>query len=202
MNRFVFMAVCALLSVGVAASPRTYHVDHERSRVTIEVGKSGAFSMFAGHAHRVEAHQIDGTVALDPDAPEQAKVHLTIDASRLELDRSGESEDDAPKIQKTMVSEEVLDVARYPTITFVSTGVTIQHQTPASIEATVTGDVTLHGQTHPVRTPVTAKIEPDGLSVSGRFALKQTDYGIKPVTVAGVVSVKDTLNIQFTLVAR
>ena len=101
MNRFVFMAVCAFLGVGVAASPRIYHIDHERSRVTIEVGKSGAFSMFAGHAHRVEAHQMDGTVALDPDAPEQAKVHLTIDASRLELVRSGESEEDAPKIQKT-----------------------------------------------------------------------------------------------------
>jgi hypothetical protein len=32
--------------------------------------------------------------------------------------------------------------------------------------------------------------------------LKQTDYGIKPVSVGGVVSVKDAVEIDFTIVGR
>ena len=50
--------------------------------------------------------------------------------------------------------------------------------------------------------PVAARIEASGLTASGRFALKQTDYGITPVSIGGVVSVKDTLNISFTIVGK
>jgi hypothetical protein len=31
--------------------------------------------------------------------------------------------------------------------------------------------------------------------------VKQTDYGITPVSVGGVVKVKDALNVEFTVVA-
>ena len=50
--------------------------------------------------------------------------------------------------------------------------------------------------------PVAARIEGQTLIATGRFALKQTDYGIEPVSVGGVVSVKDTVNISFTIVGR
>jgi hypothetical protein len=39
------------------------------------------------------------------------------------------------------------------------------------------------------------------VTATGRFALKQTDYGIRPVSVGGVVSVKDSVDISFTIVA-
>jgi hypothetical protein len=32
--------------------------------------------------------------------------------------------------------------------------------------------------------------------------VKQTDFGITPVSVAGVVKVKDALDVEFTLVAE
>ena len=37
---------------------------------------------------------------------------------------------------------------------------------------------------------------------TGKFTIKQTDFGIKPVSVGGVVKVKDELAISFTIVAR
>jgi hypothetical protein len=41
-----------------------------------------------------------------------------------------------------------------------------------------------------------------GLSdASGRFVVKQTDYGITPISVGGVVKVKDQLDITFEVVA-
>jgi hypothetical protein len=40
-----------------------------------------------------------------------------------------------------------------------------------------------------------------GLSASGRFEIKQSAFGMKPISVGGVVSVKDTLDIDFSIVA-
>jgi polyisoprenoid-binding protein YceI len=170
--------------------------------VTIEVGKSGAFSLFAGHAHQVMARQIAGTIAFDPNAPAQSTVHMTIETAHLEVVPAGEPADDVPKIQETMESAQVLDVARYPAITFASTAIAVQRRTATGVDATVTGDLTLHGQTRPISVPVTAQVGNDSVTVDGRMTVKQTDYGIKPVTVAGVVSVKDTLTIRFTILAR
>jgi hypothetical protein len=50
--------------------------------------------------------------------------------------------------------------------------------------------------------PVAARLEGQTLIATGRVALKQPDYGIKPVSVGGVVSVKDTVNISFDIVVR
>src|SRR5215467_10185243 len=95
----------ALIVSAVAAT--TYHIDPARSRVTIEVGKSGAFSVFAGHTHQVAVRQVAGVIAFDADAPERSTVRITIDTTRLEVVPAGESADDLPKIQKTMESDEV-----------------------------------------------------------------------------------------------
>jgi len=40
------------------------------------------------------------------------------------------------------------------------------------------------------------------LTATGRFTVKQTDHGSKPVSVGGVVSVKDAVNASFTIVGR
>ena len=40
------------------------------------------------------------------------------------------------------------------------------------------------------------------LTATGKFTIKQTDFGIKPISIGGVVKVKDELNITFTIAAR
>jgi YceI-like domain len=62
--------------------------------------------------------------------------------------------------------------------------------------------LTLRGVTRAIAVPVEGRLEGQMLTATGRFSVKQTDYGIKPVSVGGVVSVKDTVNIAFTIVAR
>ena len=42
----------------------------------------------------------------------------------------------------------------------------------------------------------------DALTATGHFAVKQTEYGIKPVSVGGVVSVKDAVDVSFTIAGR
>lgn len=199
--------VCALALAGLlgassirAAGPRTFTVDAERSRAVIDVGKAGAFS-FAGHTHEVEAPVKDGAVRLDPDAPAKSDVKLEFNAAALRVTGKGESKDDVPKVQQTMLGEQVLDAKKFPTILFESTSVTAKGALPA-LDLTVAGRMTIHGVTRPVTAPVAVKVDGATLTATGRFQIKQTDFGIKPISIGGVVKVKDELAITFTVVAR
>jgi polyisoprenoid-binding protein YceI len=66
----------------------------------------------------------------------------------------------------------------------------------------ITGNLTIRGTTKPVRAAASARIDGGTLTATGKFTIKQTDFGIKPISVGGVVKVKDDLNITFTIVAR
>jgi len=195
---------CALALAGSlslrAAGPRTFTVEPDRSHALIAVGKSGAFS-FAGHTHEVEAPVTSGSVRLDPDTPSKSDVKLVFNAAKMRVTGKGDPADDVPKVQEVMIGEQVLDVKKFPTITFESTGVTAKGAAP-SMELTVAGRLTIRGATRPVTAPVSVRIEGAMLSATGKFLIKQTDFGIKPISVGGVVKVKDELTITFTIVAR
>ena len=90
----------------------------------------------------------------------------------------------------------------YPTITAVITSIAIKANQETRLDGVVTGQLTLRGVTRSITVPVAARLEGQTLVATGSFALKQTDYGIKPVSVGGVVSVKDTLDISFEIVGR
>jgi polyisoprenoid-binding protein YceI len=65
------------------------------------------------------------------------------------------------------------------------------------------GEVTLRGVTRTL--PITARLNLNGnsLRASGEFAMKQSDFGIPPVTAAGgTIRLKDELKCMFDVVAR
>ena len=183
-----------------AAGPRTFNVEPGQSRALIDVGKSGAFS-FAGHTHEVEAPVASGIVHLDTDDPSHNNVRLEFNAAAMRVTGKGEPPDDVPKVQQIMLSEQVLDVRRYPAITFESTSVTAKGSA-AALELSVAGRLTIRGKTQAVTAPVAVKLAGDRLTATGKFVVKQTDYGITPISVGGVVKVKNELNITFTIAAR
>jgi polyisoprenoid-binding protein YceI len=183
-----------------AAGPRTFTIEPEQSRALIDVGKSGAFS-FAGHTHEVEAPVASGLVHLDTDDPSHNSVRLEFNAAAMRVTGKGESADDVPKVTQTMLSEMVLDVRRYPAITFESASVTAKGSA-AALDLSITGRLTIRGRTQAVTAPVAVKLVGDRLTATGKFVVKQTDYGITPISVGGVVKVKNELNITFTIVAR
>jgi polyisoprenoid-binding protein YceI len=183
-----------------AAGPRTFTVDPARSKALIDVGKGGAFS-FAGHTHEVEAPLTSGVVHLDPDNFSKSDVRLQFNAAAMKVTGKGEPPDDVPKVTQTMLSEQVLDVKKFPSIAFESTVVS-GRGTASAIDLLVTGNLTIHGTTKPVRASVSAKIDGAAMTATGRFSIKQTDFGIKPISVGGVVKVRDELTITFTIVAQ
>jgi polyisoprenoid-binding protein YceI len=95
-----------------------------------------------------------------------------------------------------MESPDVLDPAKYPQITFRSKAVAFD----AGGHASVAGDLTLHGQTHPVTVSVTRKTPGH---YTGTASLLQTQFGITPTRIAGgLVRVQDRVNITFDITLR
>jgi polyisoprenoid-binding protein YceI len=199
---FSSLAAAAFLLMGAAApAPPASELDASRSKILVEVGKSGVLSFAAGHSHKVEA-PLHGTLSVDPEHPESAVAAFEVRTSDLTVLQDGEPPQDVPKVQETMASERVLDVRRYPTVSFQSRRVQVRERHGAALDLNVTGDLALHGTIRTIVVPVRAHFEPERITARGAFAIKQTDFGIKPITVAGgAVSVKDELKIDFTIVA-
>jgi polyisoprenoid-binding protein YceI len=192
MNARILIGTAAALVLGAANPPRTapvsqqHQIDTRQSVMTIRVYKAGAFSAF-GHNHEITAPIASGTV--DTAA---RKTELHVHAAALRVSDHDASEKDRGEIQSTMVGPPVLDTHRYPETVFRSTGIE-----PAGSGAwTVHGSLTLHGQTRPVTVAVS---ERDGHYV-GSSLLRQTDFGITPVKVAGgSIKVKDEIRIEFDI---
>jgi len=199
-------SIAALALVAASATPtraaaQTYRVDPDKSRATIHVGKAGAFSFIAGHTHEVIGPIQNGSVDVDLDAPSNARVRLDIASSELKVSPAGEPQGDAPKVQDVMESEQVLDVAHHPRITYESSAVTLKTRHDNVLDYVVTGQLTIRGVAQSVVAPVRVEVNAGALTATGRLTIKQTSFGIKPVSVAGVVAVKDALAIDFSIVA-
>ena len=191
----------AVPAVAPPSAEVTYAVDAARSSVVVHVGRSGVFG-FAGHTHTVVAPALQGrVVAVEGDLPRSA-VRLSFATARLAVLERGEPAGDAPRVQEVMLGPKVLDAGRFPAITFESTAVDGTRSSPGAYRLTVRGSLTLHGVARPVTLPLAVEVDADGLKASGRMTLRQTDYGIDPVSVGGVVKVKDELVLEYTIVAR
>jgi len=206
LNRLVLVAGVTAPFVAVAAmGPRiatsSFTIDPAESSAVVTVGKAGLFSFAAGHTHEVVS-SLKGTVELDASDPTQSSIHMEIDAGALQVSSKNEPPDDVPQVQKAMLSDKVLDVEHYPTIVFQSGHVTVTKSAGQTWELAVSGEFTLHGTTKPLTFPASAELTTDRLTAHGQFQIKQSDYGIKPVSVAGVVKVKDELGISYTVVAH
>ncbi len=62
--------------------------------------------------------------------------------------------------------------------------------------------VALHGVTRPITLPVHVEVSGDTLTASGKTVLRHDQFGMQPVSVAGVVKVKNEIAIDYRIVAR
>jgi polyisoprenoid-binding protein YceI len=182
MKRSLFLAAASLVWV-LQIGAQQHNIDAQKSTLTIHVGKTGAFSGL-GHEHEVRASIHSGTA----DTGSHPAVEIHINARELRVIDKNESDSDRVKVQKTMLGPDVLDSERHQEIVFKSTGA----ESTGQGRWTLSGNLTLRGQTRPVTVQVTLK---DG-RYTGEATVKQTDFGIKPPGKAGVKA-KDEVRIEF-----
>lgn len=189
-------------------------IDVQRSTITLHVERAGFFS-FAGDNHEVRAPILSGSIietemeasgrvnetsGRTNEGMDKREVELVVDAAHMQVLDPSASSDTRAKVQAKMLGPDVLDVARFPRIEFRSRTVTplngARLKNPGDMLLRISGDLTLHGQTHPV------EFEATGSSghYRGSAKLKQSDFGIKPITIAGgAVKVKDEVKLDFEI---
>jgi hypothetical protein len=178
-----------LVSLWAADVSSPTRIDTDRSVLTIHVYKTGLFSAFA-HNHEISAPIQSGSFSETP--PE---VELSVEARKLRVLDTDVSDKDRGQIQATMLGPQVLDSEKFPEIHFQSK----QVERAGEDKWVVRGDLTLHGQTRPVE----VKVERQSSRYFGSVELKQKDFGIAPVSIAGgSVKVKNELRIEFQIVGR
>jgi polyisoprenoid-binding protein YceI len=186
--RWVPIILLTTVASLVAQSRGDKTINVQRSTITVHVGKGGLFSA-AGHEHWVNAPIASG-VFNDSDKP---RVEFQVQAAKLAVKPDPGDEKHQAEIQQTM-QEKVLESAKYPEITFRSSGV----EKVSDGNWTIHGDLTLHGATK----PVVVRVKKDGIIYTGSAVVKQTDFQIKPISIGGVVKVKDELEIMFRIVSQ
>jgi polyisoprenoid-binding protein YceI len=179
-----FIAVVTILYAQPAAGAPSA-IDVHNSKMTVSVYKQGTFSFLA------DDHQIDAPISAGSYDSATKSIELTVDAAQIKVLDPRLSAKQRAAVQETMAGPKCLDVTKYPTIAFSSTKV--DDGDPS--RWTITGNLTLHGQTRPV-TFQARKI--DTAHYSGSATVRQSTFGITPIRISGgFVSVKDDVKVDF-----
>lgn len=186
--------------VEASASGARYKIDASRSRFIVRAFAGGFLSALA-HDHTISISEFDGETDFTYGTVEPASLEITIKAGSLAV-TDKISDKDRLKIESTM-RDEVLEVSKYPEIRFKSNSVSATKTGDAQYQARITGEITLHGVSRQLTIPAQLEFGDKVLHAKGTFALKQSSFGIKPVSVAGgTIKVKDELRFTFDIVSN
>lgn len=175
-----------------------FRIDPASSLVVVDVYRAGSLARL-GHDHVVASHDVRGYLL--PDAP---RADLYVELDRLVVDEPAlraqahfdtqPSPEDIAGTRHNMLGR-VLDAAHYP---FARIGVADVERNGHDASASVS--ITLHGETRTTRVPLRIETTPDDMIVSGSLTLRQTDFGIVPLSVlGGAIQVKDAIDLHFRL---
>ena len=114
-----------------------------------------------------------GIIKADPGTGE-AGGSITVDA------KSGDSGVGA---RDTRMKDSVLEVQKYPEITFVPGHVTGQLGTDGQFQARLQGVLTLHGARHQIVIEVQGRLIGDGLIATTHFSVPYVDWGLEDPSV-------------------
>lgn len=165
-KRLLPLLMLGLLAVALPALAAEYEIDRAHSAVSFKI-KHLTISSVKG-----TFDDFSGTFTFDPANPSTASVEAVIQATSI-------STGDA-KRDDHLRAPDFFDVAKYPTITFKSTGLTMSSAT----EGTLKGDLTMHGVTRPVTLAVVfngALKDPwgnDKIGFSATGKLDRTEFGL------------------------
>jgi hypothetical protein len=181
------MFVASLNRIVVA---ETRPINTAQSKLTVYVYKSGLFSGFADD-HIIDAAIAKGT--LSDTAP--LSVSIEVRAGDLRVRDPKLSESKRADVQTRMVGPDVLDTQKFSSIAFESTMV----EAAGADRWNVTGRLTIHGQSK----PITFAVARAGGRYRGSVTIKQRDFGITPISIAGgTVKVKDDIKVEFEVVPQ
>jgi polyisoprenoid-binding protein YceI len=185
-----------------------YEVSAQSSQLAIYVFRGGKFSKL-GHNHVMTSTHLAGRVWVHPEFA-RSGFELSFPVAQLIVDdaeaRRAAGTDFPPDIpqsdkdgtRKNMLKPEVLDGEHYPDVKLRSAKVGGTPEAPQ-----VTAQITIKDKSRDVEVPVQLAVAGEQLTASGEFDILQTEFGMKPFSVAlGALEVQDRLHIKFKIVAE
>ncbi len=192
MPRFARVLSVALLGLGIgqalaaSTAPKgTYKLDAQHTQVLFAIKHEG-ISTFYGRLGKVS-----GTLNFDQAKPENSALNVVVDTTTIDTH--------VPELDSS-VPNELFQADKFPTATFVSTGIA----KTGDNTGTVTGNLTIAGVTKPVTLAVTFNggrgtgepLQPYRLGFDATATLKRSDFGLTHVIWDGFVSDEVTLMIE------
>jgi polyisoprenoid-binding protein YceI len=167
MNRIVLASMAALLGASAFAAPVTYTLDPNHTYPSFEADHFGGLSVWRG-----KFDSTSGKVVYDKDK-KSGSIEVTVDMSSIDFGQQ--------KLNEHAKSDQIFDVAKYPTATYSGTFSKFNGAIPTEAE----GTLTMHGVTKPVtltinsfkciQNPMTHK-EVCGADASATFS--RADFGV------------------------
>jgi len=178
-----------------------YRVDPRESLVVIEVRRGGSLARL-GHDHVVAGHDVTGYVS-----PGEGRADLYLAVARLVVDEpqlrkeagfdTQPSESDIEGTRSNMLGH-VLEADKFPFALISVTGADAKQK-----KATLAVTVTAHGRTRTLQVPGEIEADEKMITVAGKLAFNQTDFGITPYALlGGAIAVKDGLELSFRIRAK
>ena len=189
----------------VPAGARAYDVDPGASVVTLRVYRAGPLARL-GHNHVITSSAESGVAWVAAD-PGQSGFVVRVPVAGLVVDDPaaraaagpdfpGEVPADAREgTRRNMLRPEVLDGERYPEIVVRADALSGTWEQP-SAEARIT----LRSETRSLPVPLSVEMQGNALVARGSFRILQSDFGIKPFSVAGgAIQVADEVEVAFEI---
>lgn len=136
-SRILHIALLGVLCLPAVASAKTYKVDIEHTNVGFRVRH--LFTTVTGRFDK-----FDGKIVFDPAHPEELEVTGTIDVASVNTN--------LVERDKDLRSARFFDAAKYPSITFASTGAAsvVKNEATGQLSGKLNGKLTIHGVERPV----------------------------------------------------
>jgi polyisoprenoid-binding protein YceI len=159
-----------------------------------------------GHPHVIGGAVVSGEIVVAENFHDSG-LRLEISVNEFEVDRAQWREDEGfdPEMsdsaiegtRENMLGEDQLDAANHPLIVVESLGLSGPVWQP-DIDARIT----LAGTARELAVPVALTFNDHDLGATGRFVIRQSDFGITPFSAAGGrLQVADEVLIRFRIVA-
>jgi polyisoprenoid-binding protein YceI len=177
-----FAVVCALAmicfgSAQAASRPQSWRIDEAQTWIGFKIDATG-FPTTHGHF----AHY-KGQVLIDFDRPAKSYANFTVESASVDVG--------SPSFNNFVKSAALLDVERFPTMSFVST----QVEKLDSHTARVSGSLTMLGVSRPMTLNVNVETDPSAKGRAIAFVAKGTiarsEFGMK----FGIPLIDDALEI-------
>jgi polyisoprenoid-binding protein YceI len=174
-----------------AAAPTPAAPTAAAEALTVDVAASKVAFVGAKVTRQHEGgfRQFSGTINLVPSDITQSRLSVRVVMASLFADD--------PQLTEHLKGPDFFNVAQFPEATFTSTEV---RAGGTGGTHTVTGDLTLHGQTKRVTFPATVTVAATGVSAQAEFTIDRRDFGIVYPGMANDL-IRDSVVLRLSLVA-